>query len=76
MEMELKPICEAALGEPVQSKNMQYFNKPCTAAYASGDGSKPTPPHQDGYYFMIEPQNAVRPMIYIMRFIFVWRHGA
>lgn len=33
-------------------RNMQYFNKP------PGIG-QPTPPHQDGYYFMLEPCEAV-----------------
>ena len=33
-------------------KNMQYFNKP------PGIG-QPTPPHQDGYYFMLAPCEAV-----------------
>merc|ERR1712217_149041 len=39
--------------------NMQYFNKPPLKAYPDGGGSKQTPPHQDGYYFMITPQSAV-----------------
>jgi len=62
MHEQLAPICEAALGEPVRGENMQYFNKPGTGSYAGSatvDGSRPTPPHQDGYYFMIEPQQAV-----------------
>ena len=37
--------------EPIP-RNMQYFNKP------PGIG-RPTPPHQDGYYFMLEPCEAV-----------------
>ena len=41
------------------SKNMQYFNKPATSSYAAEATSCPTPPHQDGYYFMINPQSAV-----------------
>ena len=32
--------------------NLQYFNK-------SPGANKPTPPHQDGYYFMITPCEAV-----------------
>ena len=39
------------LGDAV-GKNFQYFNKP-------PEIGKPTPPHQDGYYFMIEPCEAV-----------------
>lgn len=45
-------FAETVLGEPVMFKNLQYFNKP------PGIG-KPTPPHQDGYYFKITPNQAV-----------------
>ena len=45
-------IAENLLGEPVEGKNLQYFNK-------SPMVSLPTPPHQDGHYFMIEPMKAV-----------------
>jgi ectoine hydroxylase-related dioxygenase (phytanoyl-CoA dioxygenase family) len=31
---------------------MQYFNKPPSVG-------QPTPPHQDGYYFMLDPCEAV-----------------
>jgi phytanoyl-CoA hydroxylase len=55
----LRPIAEAALGERCVPQNMQYFNKPPTAAYAAGKSSQPTPPHQDGYYFMTEPMRAL-----------------
>ena len=37
----------------------RYFNKPPLRVYTPGDCSRETPPHQDGYYFMIEPQSAV-----------------
>lgn len=47
-----RPLAEALLGEPATLQNMQYFNKP-------PGRSKPTPAHQDGYYFMITPQSAV-----------------
>lgn len=40
------------LGNEVTGVNMQYFNKP------PGIG-QPTPAHQDGYYFMLEPNEAV-----------------
>lgn len=43
---------EMLLGGPVVGKNMQYFNKP------PGVG-QPTPPHQDGFYFMLKPPEAV-----------------
>ena len=45
-------IAEHLLGEPVEGKNLQYFNKRPLV-------SQPTPPHQDGYYFMIKPMKAV-----------------
>lgn len=47
-----REVAEALLGGPVVPKNLQYFNKPPRT-------SKPTPPHQDGYYFMIDPCSAV-----------------
>ena len=40
------------LDNEVIGVNLQYFNKP------AGTGM-PTPPHQDGYYFMLEPNEAV-----------------
>ena len=43
---------EVLLQGSVVPKNLQYFNKP------PGIG-QPTPPHQDGYYFMLEPCEAV-----------------
>ena len=49
--MESGPFFELAqdlLNGGVVAKNMQYFNKPPSIG-------KPTPPHQDGWYFMIEP---------------------
>lgn len=45
-------VAEALLAGPVVPKNMQYFNKP------PGVG-RPTPPHQDGFYFMLDPCEAV-----------------
>ena len=47
-----RTIAETVLGEEVVPINMQYFNKP------AGIG-KPTPPHQDGYYFHLAPCKAV-----------------
>ena len=47
-----REIAESLLHGPVVPKNLQYFNKP------SGVGL-PTPPHQDGYYFMLDPCEAV-----------------
>lgn len=40
------------LDDEVVGKNMQYFNKPPKIG-------QPTPPHQDGYYFMLLPNEAV-----------------
>ena len=45
-------VAAILLNGPVVPKNMQYFNKP------PGVG-QPTPPHQDGYYFMLDPCKAV-----------------
>ena len=45
-------LAEELLRGPVVPKNLQYFNKP------AGMG-KPTPPHQDGYYFKLDPCEAV-----------------
>ena len=45
-------LAEALLGGAVELQNMQYFNK------VPGIGEA-TPPHQDGYYFKIKPQEAV-----------------
>ncbi|MEO2030959.1 MAG: phytanoyl-CoA dioxygenase family protein [Planctomycetaceae bacterium] len=47
-----RELAELLLGGPVVPQNMQYFNKP------PGVG-QPTPPHQDGYYFMLDPCAAV-----------------
>ena len=49
---KFEKLAEMLLGEPVEGKNMQYFNK-------SPKIGKPTPAHQDGYYFMLEPPTAV-----------------
>lgn len=45
-------LAQQLLGGPVVPRNMQYFNKPPAVG-------QPTPPHQDGYYFMLEPCEAV-----------------
>ena len=47
-----KKLAQELLGEPVIGKNLQYFNKPPSLG-------KATPPHQDAYYFMIEPCHAL-----------------
>jgi phytanoyl-CoA hydroxylase len=45
-------VAEFFLHGPVVPKNMQYFNKPPAV-------SQPTPPHQDGFYFILDPCEAV-----------------
>jgi phytanoyl-CoA hydroxylase len=40
------------LGEKAKGENMQFFNKPAGAGM-------PTPPHQDGWYFMLNPCSAL-----------------
>ena len=45
-------LAELLLGGAVVGKNMQWFNKPTGL-------SRATPPHQDGYYFMLEPNEAL-----------------
>ena len=47
-----RKLAEQLLGGPVVPKNLQYFSKP------AGVG-RPTPPHQDGYYFMLDPCEAI-----------------
>lgn len=49
---KFKDIAEILLEEKVIGKNIEYFNKPPRIG-------KPTPPHQDGYYFMLKPSHAV-----------------
>jgi phytanoyl-CoA hydroxylase len=48
----IRDLAEAMLGERARAVNLEYFNKP------AGIG-KPTPPHQDGYYFHFNPPAAV-----------------
>ncbi len=47
-----REVAELFLAGPVVPKNMQYFNKPPRIGQA-------TPPHQDGFYFMLDPCEAV-----------------
>ncbi|MBV7338465.1 phytanoyl-CoA dioxygenase family protein [Chloroflexi bacterium TSY] len=49
---KFEALAELLLNGPVVGKNMQYFNKPPQIG-------KATPPHQDGYYFMLKPCEAV-----------------
>ena len=45
-------LAELLLDGPVRSEGVEWFNKP------AGIG-KPTPPHQDGFYFCLKPDEAV-----------------
>ena len=47
-EGPVRRLAEIVLDGPVTCRNMQFFNKP------AGVG-QPTPPHQDGYYFHLQP---------------------
>ena len=47
-----RELAELLLDGPVVPRNMQYFNKPPQVG-------QPTPPHQDGYYFMLDPCEAL-----------------
>ena len=49
---KFEQLAQTLLQASVVGKNMQYFNKP------AGVG-KATPPHQDGFYFMLDPCAAV-----------------
>lgn len=48
----IRNVAECLLGENAVPRNLQYFSKP------PGVG-RPTPPHQDGYYFMLTPCEAI-----------------
>ena len=45
-------LARALMGEEVIAKNLQYFNKPPQVG-------APTPAHQDGFYFMLNPCRAI-----------------
>lgn len=49
---KFEKVAEVLLEDKVEGKNLQYFNKPPQIG-------KATPPHQDGYYFMLNPPEAV-----------------
>ena len=48
----LRKLAEDLMSGDVVPKNLQYFSKP-------PGKSRPTPAHQDGYYFMLNPCEAV-----------------
>lgn len=49
---KFEKIAEALLQDAAIGKTVEYFNKPPRIG-------KPTPVHQDGYYFMLQPPEAV-----------------
>jgi len=49
---KFEQVAATLLGDKVVGRNMQYFNKPPQVG-------QPTPPHQDGHYFMLNPPLAV-----------------
>ena len=51
-EGKARQLAEILLQDEAVGRNMQYFNKPPRVGQS-------TPPHQDGYYFMLKPCVAV-----------------
>jgi phytanoyl-CoA hydroxylase len=51
-ESRFEELASVLLDDGVVGRNMQYFNKPPKIG-------QPTPAHQDGYYFMLDPNEAV-----------------
>jgi phytanoyl-CoA hydroxylase len=49
---EYTALAAALLGMAVVPKGVEFFNKPARMG-------KPTPPHQDGYYFCLSPSEAL-----------------
>ena len=52
IDSPLEELATQLLGQEVRAVNLQYFNKP-------PQFGQPTPAHQDGYYFMLEPNEAI-----------------
>ena len=52
VNIKFKELAELLLDDKVITKDLGYFNKLPLIG-------KPTPPHQDGYYFMLNPSVAV-----------------
>lgn len=50
-DSRFRELGELLLDVPLRPMNQQWFNKPPA-------GSSPTPPHQDGFYFSLEPNEA------------------
>jgi phytanoyl-CoA hydroxylase len=47
-----KALAEALIGEPASADDPEWFNKPPATHHV-------TPPHQDNYYFCLEPANVL-----------------
>lgn len=47
-----RALAETLLGEPVEAHDPEWFNKPPNTDH-------PTPPHQDNYYFCLQPPNVM-----------------
>lgn len=45
-------MAEVLMGKKVTGKTIEYFNKPSRIG-------RPTPPHQDNFYFMLNPPDAI-----------------
>ncbi len=52
MDSRLRELAEILLDDEVVPKNVEFFNKPARIG-------KPTPPHQDNFYFNLDPAEAV-----------------
>jgi phytanoyl-CoA hydroxylase len=52
VDRKFTDLAELLLEDKVIPKDLGYFNKPPLIG-------KPTPPHQDGYYFMLNPSSAI-----------------
>jgi len=48
----MRGLAAFLLGDGARGKNLQWFNKPARVGGV-------TPPHQDGFYFMLEPNEAI-----------------
>ncbi len=59
-EGRLKRLSELLLEDQTIGRNLQYFNKPPLIG-------KATPPHQDGFYFMLDPPKALTMWIAVDR---------
>ena len=51
-QSKFRELAEIVLNEKVVAQNLEFFNKPPRIG-------KPTPPHQDNYYFMLSPESAI-----------------